>query len=570
MRHMRVLAAAPTAFLLLGATEPPTSALDAGKCTALASLAPGDAPVSGLKILSANWRDAGLIVDIRGGKSQPLPAHCELSGNYGEHSGLVGGPYHTNFHMRLPATWNGRYFFQGGGGSNGVIGDALGFNGPGNPSAIERGYAVISQDSGHDNATNKLPTHGNELVFGHDPQARADYGHASLKRSYDLGRYLLRTAYGRDPKTKIFWGCSKGGQEGMAFAQRYPDAFDGIVAAAPGFALPRAAVAEAWDVQQFASILIAAGKPVTVDGLKTAIGPDQMKLVSDTVRDTCDGDDGSKDGIIGAVGMCTSARVIPALRKKICHPASTGTCLSAPIVTALANIMNSPRDKSGKQLYAPWAWDVGLAETGWRVWKVGLENGPPALNVLLGGGSLAAVFTTPPTPLAADPAKLLAWQLAFDFNRDAPKIYATSSAFQTSAWEDIGMRSPDLSAFRAHGGKMIVPHGVSDPVFSVLDTIAWWKEVNQRNGGRAAQFTRVFPVPGMNHCGGGPATDRFDSLTSLEDWVLKDQAPNSIAAAAGPQTSWPGRTRPLCPYPTVARYTGTGSTERADSFICKR
>ena len=210
----------------------------------------------------------------------PLPAHCDVTGHYGERPGLVGGPYRTQFHMRLPAAWNGRYFFQGGGGSNGVIGNATGPNGAGNATAIERGYAVISQDSGHDNATNKLATHGGDLVFGHDPEARANYGHASLKRSYDLGLHVLRAAYGRAPQTKIFWGCSKGGQEGMAFAQRYPQAFDGIVAAAPGFALPRAAVAEAWDVQQFASVLRAEGRPVTVSNLKSAISGDQMKLVT--------------------------------------------------------------------------------------------------------------------------------------------------------------------------------------------------------------------------------------------------------------------------------------------------
>ena len=112
---------------------------------------------------------------------------------------------------------------------------------------------------------------------------------------------------------------------------------------------------------------------------------------------------------------------------------------------------------------------------------------------MLGGGSLAAVFTTPPTPLSTDPEKLLAWQLAFNFNRDAPKIYATGGAFKTSAWADVGMRSPDLAAFKARGGKLIVPHGVSDPVFSVLDTINWWKEVDRRNKGRAADFVRVFP-----------------------------------------------------------------------------
>lgn len=552
------MGAAPALLLLAGASEPPSDGFGAAQCRALMALPAGAAPVPGLKIRTAEWQEAGLRVDTRGGKSAPLPAHCDLTGHYGEHPGLVGGPYRTQFHMRLPAAWNGRYFFQGGGGSNGNIGDALGFNGPGNPSAIERGYAVISQDSGHDNAVNKLLSHGGDMVFGHDPIARAGYGHTSLKTSYDLGLHVLRTAYGRDPQTRIFWGCSKGGQEGMAFAQRYPQAFDGIVAAAPGFSLPRAAVAEAWDVQQFAAVVRASGKAVTVDSLKSAFTADQLKLVADVVRDTCDADDGVKDGIIGAVGQCTSKRMVPALRQKSCRDGSTATCLSAPQITALTEIMNGPRNSSGRQLYAPWAWDTGIAEPGWRIWKVGLENGPPAFNVMLGGGSLAAVFSTPPTALPPDPAQILPWQLAFDFNRDAAKIYATSAVFQTSAWADIGMRSPDLSAFRAHGGKLIVPHGVSDPVFSVLDTIDWWKAVNRRTGGQAANFVRVFPVPGMNHCGGGPATDRYDSLSALENWVTNQRPPAEIRALAGPGTPWPGRERPLCPFPMVARQVSEG------------
>ncbi len=573
-RNLMLLFAASTSLLLIGAAPPPTivpnTALDAAKCNALSSVVLNDKPGIGFRIDAVNWREAGTTVETRGGKSAPLPAHCDVIAHYGDRPGLVGGPYRTNIHMRLPAKWNGRYFFQGGGGSNGVIGDALGFNGPGNRSGIERGYAVISQDSGHDNATNNLPTHGNDLVFGHDPQARADYGHASLKPSYDLGRFLLRAAYGRDAQTKIFWGCSKGGQEGMAFAQRYPDSFDGIVAAAPGFALPRAAVAQAWDVQQFAAVVRAQGKPVTIDTLKTAFSPDQLQLISDVARETCDGDDGSKDGIIGAVGQCRSARVIPALRKKICHTGSAAMCLSAAQVAAISAVMDGPRTKSGKPLYAGWAWDTGMADPGWRVWKIGLEKGPPALNVILGGGSLAAVFTTPPTPLSVDPAQVLAWQLAFDFDRDAAKIDATGGAYQRSAWADIGMRSTDLSAFRAHGGKLIVPHGVSDPVFSVLDTVDWWKEVDRRNKGKAADFVRVFPVPGMAHCGGGPATDRYDSLTALEDWMAKGKAPVSIAATAGSATPWPNRTRPLCAWPMVARNTGKGSVESAGSFVCSR
>ena len=566
----RRLLAKTLAGVMLAALAPPSVAnamrsgpaqplLDDVRCRAIAGEALRDAPVKGLVIASAAWHPAGMVLEQRGSRTAPLPAHCEVQGRYGERPGLFGGPYATGFRMRLPAAWNGRYFFQGGGGSNGVVADAAGFNGAGNRTALERGYAVIAQDSGHDNDRNRVADHGGELVFGFDPGARADYGHASLKPSYDLGRHLIRSAYGRDAQTKIFWGCSKGGQEGMAFAQRYPDAFDGIVAMAPGFSLPRAAIAEAWDTQQFAGLLAARGVSPSVAALASVISPAQFAVVADAVRAACDGLDGARDGIIAAVGQCTTARVQPQLRSRTCKAGGSATCLAPAQVNALIRVMNGPTNRSGQQLYASWPWDAGIGTPGWRAWKVGLP-GVPALNVVLGAGSLAAVFTAPPTALVRDPQRLLEWQLAFDLDRDSARIYAVVPPFTTSAWQDAGMRSTDLSVFRANGGKLIVPHGMADPVFSANDTIAWWEAVDRRNHGRAADFVRVFPVPGMNHCAGGPATDRFDSLTAIESWVLQGHAPATIPARAGPEAPWPGRQRPLCPYPQVA--TAAGETFR--------
>ena len=266
--------------------------------------------------------------------------------------------------------------------------------------------------------------------------------------------------------------------------------------------------------------------------------------------------------MIGAVGQCTTARVEPELRKRQCTSGGPD-CLEPAQVDALIRAVGGPRDSQGTQLYAPFTWDRGIGAPGWLIWKLGA--GPvPALNVVLGSGSLAAVFTSPPTDLSGDPAALLAWQLRFNFDADTHKIYAITPPYTTSAWQDVGMRSTDLSAFRAHGGKLIVPHGVSDPVFSIMDTIDWWKAVNEGTGGKAADFARVFPVPGMNHCGGGPATDSFDSLGALEDWVLHDQAPDHIDAVAGPDTPWPGRKMPLCPYPEIARTDGHGG------YSCRR
>ena len=559
MRQLKVFAPAALSGLLVacagvGPASPGTSenlASFSAKCDAFSAAMLAGAPVSDLVITTSEWQSAGVSEGGSGEGQSPLPSHCLVEGFYGEHEGRIGGPYRTGFRMRLPLDWNGRFLFEGGGGSNGYIRAATGINGAGNPTALERGYAVIAQDSGHDNDRNNVPSHGGQLVFGHDPQARADYGHASLKSTYDLGQHIVTAFYGRGSETNLFWGCSKGGQEGMAFAQRYPDAFDGIVAVAPGMALPRAALAQAWDTQALAGIFLARGEEPTVEGFRSLFSNEQSDLVRDATLAACDRLDGLEDGIVAAIGQCTTARVEPELRARQCNPQGANACLEGAQVDALIKIMDGPRDAAGSKLYSSWAWDGGVGAPGWRGWKTGMVDGPPSLNILLGGGSLASVFTTLPTPISSDPERLLAWQLAFDFDDDGQKIYAVEPPYTTSAWQDVGMRSTDLAAFRDHGGKLIVPHGSSDPVFSVLDTLDWWNGVNAANDGDAASFTRVFPVPGMNHCGGGPAADQFDSLSALESWVIEGVAPASIPATAGEGTPWPGREVPLCPFPQI-------------------
>jgi feruloyl esterase len=159
--------------------------------------------------------------------------------------------------------------------------------------------------------------------------------------------------------------------------------------------------------------------------------------------------------------------------------------------------------------------------------------------------------------------------LRFDFDRDAPRIYSTTERFPHSAWEDVSARSADLSGFHARHGKLIVTHGVSDPVFSINDTLEWWREVNLRSNKHAGSFVRVFAIPGMTHCAGGPATDQFDVLAPLMQWVEHGRAPDQILAHTNPTSPWPKRTRPLCVYPAVARYKGSGDIDSAGSFACR-
>jgi feruloyl esterase len=585
--RLRIMAASVALCALLGATlhpgrvaaaDKPTAAKptagthDAAACTVLAQSLAGHWPDPSTQVDLARWIPAGTVTLAAGPDGRvPLPAtvpaHCELIGSLQQRSGEGGQHYAIRFHLRMPGDWNGRLVFQGGGGSNGALGDALGAYSPAATPALQSGYAVVSQDSGHDNVNNNDPMRNGVLVFGFDEPARANYGGASLPLVAQAARAAARQFFGTGPKYSYFVGCSKGGEEGMALAQRYPAEFDGIAANAPGFSLPRAAVAQAWDTQ---AIALAATAPITVATIAHAFSSADLALVRDAVLAACDDDDGLKDGIVGDFARCTPARVRPQLQARACSSGKQAGCLGATQVAALERLQGGAHDSQGHRLYADWAWDTGIAAPGWRAWKLGNENGPPpALNVVLGGASLAANFTTPPTVLPADPQAMLDYVMHFDFDRDAAKLYATNAQFPRSSWDDNSARSSDLTAFAKRKGRMIVVQGVSDPVFSIHDTLTWLGEVEQRSQGQAGAFVRVFPVPGMTHCGGGDATDQYDVLAPLVKWVEEGQAPDAMIARAGANSPWPGRTRPLCPFPEVARYQGSGSAEEAASFACR-
>jgi len=154
-------------------------------------------------------------------------------------------------------------------------------------------------------------------------------------------------------------------------------------------------------------------------------------------------------------------------------------------------------------------------------------------------------------------------------HRRARILSNTTQTFRESSLEFMKADSTDLSAFKAHGGKLLIVHGASDPIISILDTIDWWKGVDAGNGGRANEFVGLFGVPEMNHCGGGVATNQFDAFGALVDWAEKGVAPDRIVATAPSTSPWPGRTRPLCVYPAYAHYVGRGSIEDAANFVCR-
>jgi len=562
-----------TATLAADAPAPPVQA-----CEALARAAFPDPTTA---IVSATQREAGPVGAAGPFGPAPVgPAHCHLVGKMHERKGANGQTYAVGFQVRLPAKWNGRLFFEGGGGSDGVLGAGVGSLMGGEPgSALERGYAVVTSDAGHDNAVNKDPERQGVVTFGWDPEARRNYGGAAIGQVVRAAKAAVRTYYGQAPAFTYFAGGSKGGQEAMMAAQRFPEDFDAVLVGFPGFHLADAGgVEQMWDAQAFGQAAKTMGL-VTPEGLPQAgkaMSDDDLLLVSGAVLKACDDLDGLKDGMVENYTGCTAARVAPALAAITCGSDKTPDCLLPVQVAALKKMMDGARAKDGRSLYSDWPWDPGIAvrtpqgvSQGWRAWKLGPYAAPVngGLAVTLGGASASAVFTSPPTVVADTPAALARYTFGVDVAQNWAKARAKWGPFNESAVDFMHADATDLSRFTSRGGKILVYHGAADPVFSLNDTIAWVKAVNSREQGHADRFLRLYAVPGMNHGGGGPATDQFAAFDTLVAWREAGVAPGPLVATARPGSPWPGRTRLLCPYPLQSRYVA-GDSERAQSFHC--
>jgi pimeloyl-ACP methyl ester carboxylesterase len=491
----------------------------------------------------------------------PVPEHCVVTGRMNERVSPVDGQrYAIGFQMRLPKDWNGRFFHQANGGIDGVVAPAFGGLGGGPlQNALQLGFAVISSDAGHSAEQNPL--------FGLDPQARADYGYQAVGALTPMAKGLIKVAYGKGPDRSYFGGGSNGGRHTMVAAARHPDEYDGYFAIAPGFNLPKAAIAQLWGAQQWAKVA------TDVNNLETALTSSERNAVARSILGRCDALDGLADGMVHDVERCRAAfdvmRDVPA-----CAGARDGTCLSQEQKSVLATIYRGPFNKAGKAQYARWPFDPGLASPNWANWKfrnsVGSNRDPVA----------SVIFAVPPEP--ARLANTLGYALGFSLDVDAPKFYATNETFKESSIQVMTPPNPtNLDRLRHRGAKMIVVHGLSDGVFSPDDTAAWYDALNARYAGRAADAVRFFTVPGMAHVVGGPSTDQYDALKTLVDWVEKGVAPDRIIATARgagnpggvnaelPANWAPHRTRPLCPYPLVARYKA-GDPDAAASFACER
>ena len=474
-----------------------------------------------------------------------LSGYCLITGSVDPRTGVDGKPYAIGFQLSMPDNWNGRFLYLGGGGNDGSLRDtslSSSISG-GTPSPLLQGFAVVSADAGHT---------GSSGAFALDPQARIDHAYNAHDKTAVTAKALIRQRYGRGPDKSYFSGCSGGGRQGMMFSQRFPDYFDGITAGAPAMRVSSGAtVAAMWNNIKFNNIAPRDASGARI--LSQAFSNDDLTLVGNAVNASCDAADGVTDGLVQNTKACSFD---PAVLQ--CSGAKTASCLAPEQVTALKDVFAGPKTSAGQLLYPGMPWDPGVRAPGWRAWTLGTSTTatPNSNYALLMSDALVNEFFTPPDPTFN--------VLNFNFDSDPARMSAFSAVYDTYF-------DATLSAYKNRGGKLLFIHGMSDPIFSAKDTVAYYEKLASNNGGMAATqgFARTFLVPGMNHCSGGPATDTFDSIQTMVDWVEKGIAPDTIPAVALPANAYmPGRSRPLCAYPKYARYKGSGSVEDAANFSC--
>jgi len=523
-------------LLVLGHAHAAASRTEPGResCAAMTRLSTPQ-----VQVQTAEWVISSPGAESAGaGQPGAMPEHClvRLMIDF-RPSGLPDMTYGTGVEVRLPKDWNGRMMFQGGGGLDGTLPTATG-RVAGFPSALDRGYAVVATDGGHRGRNNV------DSRFGADQQARLDFAYQAVARATQEAKFVLAEFYGRRPGRSYFMGCSTGGREAMMAAQRLPLEFDGVVAGNASWNLTRVVINQIYSLQTVTAIAPrdAAGKP----DLARAFTDSQLKAVSDAVLKKCDALDGLADGMINDFKAC---RFSPA--ELVCGSPGApgiGQCLTAGQADALEKIFSGARNSRGESLYGDFAWDTGISLPAWRSMHLGNPGGTPG-NASLGADVLRNYVLTPPDP-QFDP-------LRFDFDRD---VWRTA---ETAAINDPN--GALHSTFAGRGGKLILYHGLSDQAMSTGSLVQWYERLSPRNDQGPQDWARLFLVPGMTHCGGGQSTDRFDMLAAIQAWVEEGRAPDRVLATGD---AFPGRSRPLCPYPQVARYTA-GRPEDAASFSCR-
>ena len=436
------------------------------------------------------------------------------------------------FEVWMPLeNWNGKFAGVGNGGWAGIINHAA------LAEELRRGYATVSTNTGHPAEPGFDQA---KFAFGH-PERLADFGWRSVHEMTVKGKAITQAFYGRPARYAYFIGCSTGGKQGLTEAQRFPSDYDGIVATAP---------ANNW--AKLMAGTIAVSRAAIVDSAGRLPPPSRSTLHAAVLR-ACDASDGVTDSLITNPARCAFD---PATIQCSAGAESSGACLTAAQVRTARAIYDGLRDPSGQ-----------------KVWP-GL---PPGTEPFWGP------LTNPTNPFPI-PVSYYRWVVFGDstwdwksFDLTNPNDFARHLDGERKYAPVLSAVDPNLRAFRDRGGKLIQLHGWNDQLISAQNSIDYYESVLAFEGSgrdrdatlRAVQgFHRLFMVPGMLHCGGGPGPNTYDAQGALEAWVERGIAPDSIVATHL-TNGVPDRTRPLCPYPKVATYKGTGDVNRAESFSCK-
>jgi hypothetical protein len=530
-RHSRTVAATVIcgAVFLAAGTIPARSQDFADRKSALADYSKaGMEPAVGCESL-ASFKSAD-IAQISAAlipASDAAPVHCRVTG-------LLSPE--IAFEVSLPAKWNGRFYMIGNGG---LAGEAM--DDPNRAAqrnvALGLGFAFAQTNTGHD--ARKEP--GGTFVLS-NPQKAIDYAYRAVHLTAITAKDITKEYYGK-PVSRAYWNsCSNGGRQGLIEAQRFPEDFDGIVANSP------------W-VDQTGFTMGAMWNQKAVSG--AALTPAKLALVSEKVMAKCDAIDGLKDGLIDDPRKCDfdPARDVPACRPGTDAP----NCLTAAQAAAVSKVYSGPVS-NGKPLfpgYEPGSEAVtsglfgGGKGSGWLNVIVTTEPGRKAADFNLAEGTMRYLVLKPPQPEYD--------YQTFNFDRDPHLL---------DDWSKLAdAKDPDLANFRARGGKLLMTYGWADAILEPMMGVNYFEQAMAKNGSDTPEFFRLFMAPGMGHCGGGIGPDQHDSMTAMIDWVEKGKAPESMVARRIVNKKVV-RTRPLCPYPQVARYSGQGSIDEASNFRC--
>jgi feruloyl esterase len=530
-----------------------------------------------------------------------LPEFCLVRGILQERTGVAGVPgtssYRTNqhygtlFEVRLPTAWNGRYMFQGSGGTEGGLPGATGqIGGTGGVAELRNGFVVASQNGGHSNS--ELPASFppgpittltsiqilSQNMFFPDAQAVKDWAYNSIDVTTQTAKFLIDAYYGQAPERSYFVGCSTSGRQGMAMSQLFPGHYDGIVAGDPFYLPPDISLSETWGLEQIISISpIVNGAPQYQQSFSLA----DQNLFTNAILAACDQLDELVDGVIDNAAACkfdpatfifpssgVYGSIAPGMPLQ-CTGAKTALCLTPAQVTATKKIAQGPRTSNGDRIRSPdgtplsgYPFDGGFMQpSGIPTRDIGAGNQPPG-NIGLGSGQLPLFWFATPDP-TYNP-------LTVNYDTDIHLVTPASPAVNNST---------DIKQFVRRGGKLIFYHGLSDSGPPWPYTLKYFRDVARRHGGlkHADEFMKLYLVPNMGHCSGNASTDNFDMLTPMVNWIENGVAPEEVVASGSRFPATLGtltglsttRSRPLCPYPKTLRYSGTGDISQAASYACR-